>query len=382
MDLAAVLRYLAYPLRGGSLALIVVFSVLLTLAGLAGLLGLPLALILSAALFNYGFVLLDHAADGAMEPPVLAIEMVNPANEWRPISFLLIAGAFYGLTEWWAGSIGRGTVETLRVIALFLLPAMLMVQGATGSVARSLDPRALVVLILKTAGSYVLVLGAVGVLYVLIRGALASVPEPGLPHSLPLHLDEMLDGGLFMYFWLACFSLAGGVLYEHRDELGLEPTHTPEREEEKREREHQHEIDHVVDRIFAEWRGGSFRNAWTQVEKHIQESKDPNGAMLELYERAATWSDLRLAHRLAQDLLPKLLLARRNGEALDVIRACLRQDPQFRPMRAVDTLRLAELARDAGDRPTARALLREFASRYPLDSSVGAAENLARQLER
>jgi hypothetical protein len=382
MDFAAVLRYLTYPLRGGSLVLIVIFSLLLTLAGAGGLLGLPLTLIVLACFFSYGFVLLDHAADGAIEPPVFAIEMMNPANEPRPVAFLIIAGAFYALTEWWARSIGEGTVETLRIIGLLVLPATLMVQGATGSVLRSLDPRAIGVLIFKVGGSYALVLGIIAVLYVLVRGLLALVPDPGLPHSLPLHLDEILGLSLLMYLWLACFALAGGVLYEHRDELGLEPSHSPEREEEKREREHRHELDHVIDSIFAEWRGGSFLNAWAQVEKRIQASPDPMGAMLELYERAATWSDLRLAHRLAQDLLPKLLLARRNGEALDVIRACVRQDPQFRPMHAAETLRLAELARDAGDRPTARALLREFASRYPQDSSVVAAENLARQLER
>ena len=138
MNLGAILRYLAYPLRGGSLALILVFAFLLMLAGLGGLIGLPLALIVLSWFFKYGFVLLDHAADGAAEPPVLSIEMVNPASEQRPLAFLGIAVAFYVVTEGWGRSIGSGTVETLRIVGLLVFPAILMVQGATGSVLRSL----------------------------------------------------------------------------------------------------------------------------------------------------------------------------------------------------------------------------------------------------
>ena len=185
-----------------------------------------------------------------------------------------------------------------------------------------------------------------------------------------------------MYLWLACFSLAGGVLYEYRDDLGLDPMYTPERAEAKVDRDRQREFDRLADGIFAQWRGGSFRNAWNQVETHLRGSADPMEALTEFYERASTWSDQRLADRLAQELLPKLLLARRTGQALDVVRSRVRQNVQFRPLQPSDTLRLAELARDAGDRPTARALLREFGTRFPEAPMLAAAENLARQLER
>jgi hypothetical protein len=382
VDLSAVLRFLIYPLRGGSLALIVVFSLLLTLAGAGGLLGLPLALIVLSWFFKYGFVLLDHAADGSTEPPTLSLDMVNPANEQRPLAFLAVAGAFYALTKLLTPSIGEGGVAALRVIGVLVLPAMLMVQGATQSVPRSLDARALVVMIFKTRMSYLMVLGVLVVMYGFVRGLLALVPDAELPHALPLPLVETIRLSLLMYAWLACFSLAGGVLYEHRDDLGLEPAHSPEQTAAKLDRDRQHELDHLADGIFAEWRGGSFANAWARVEAHVRASETPLDTMIELYQRAATWSDQRLAHRLAQEVLPKLLSARRTGEALDIVRARVRNDPQFRPLLAAETLRLAELARDAGDRPTARTLLREFTSRYPEGPAHEAAQSLARQLER
>lgn len=364
------------------MAVILVFCLLISLASAGGVLGIPLAVIVGSWFFKYGFVLLDHAADGAEEPPVLSLEMVNPASEQRPLAFLLIACAFYAVTEWGADAIGSAGVGLLRIVAVLALPAMLMVQGATGSVLRSLDPRAVADLIRKVPGSYLTLLAAFAGLFLVGRGLLYLLPDPELPHALPLPVIQSVRLFVLMYLWLACFSLAGGVLYERRDDLGYEPTHSPEREETKLGRDRQRDFDRVADQIFAEWRGGAFRNAWNTVEAHLRGSADVTEALIELYRRAATWSDQRLAHRLAQEVLPKLLLARRTGEALDIIRSRVRQDPQFRPLQAAETLRVAELARDAGDRPTARVLLREFATRYPHDPTLSAAETLARDLDR
>jgi hypothetical protein len=48
----------------------------------------------------------------------------------------------------------------------------------------------------------------------------------------------------------------------------------------------------------------------------------------------------------------------------------------------VDTIKLIELARDAGDRRIARTLLTGFAERYEDDVAQRIAGQLARQLER
>lgn len=56
----------------------------LVLAIRAGLVWIPLALALLLSLFNYAYVLLEQVANGAREPPVLALEMLNPLNQQRP----------------------------------------------------------------------------------------------------------------------------------------------------------------------------------------------------------------------------------------------------------------------------------------------------------
>lgn len=155
------IRYLVLPLRLGSLMLIITFSILLTLAAYAGLFGIPLALILVSWASKYGFVLLDHLADGATQPPALSLEMVNPADEQRPLLFLFLVIVLFslaGLAEHW---FGRGAyVATAAGVAIFL-PSVIAVQGATGSFMQALDPRIFIGLILRLRGDYLLILACI-----------------------------------------------------------------------------------------------------------------------------------------------------------------------------------------------------------------------------
>jgi hypothetical protein len=208
------------------------------------------------------------------------------------------------------------------------------------------------------------------------------LPAAELPLSIEIPLPESVRIAILMYAWLASFAMIGGVIFVRRLELGFEPSHSPEREAEKAHRERQHEIDHVIDRIFAEWRGGAYGNAWRTIETHLNNSPRPSEELKYLFQRASQWPDQRLAHRLAQELIPQLLAARRTGDALNIARAQLRVDENFRPLASADTIKLIELARDAGDRRTARALLNGFFERYQDDVAQRIAGQLARQLER
>ena len=375
------LKYLLIPLRGASITLIVLFSLLLLLAAKGGLMGLPLALIVLSWFFKYGFALLDKVADGVNEPPVLSYEMVNPANESRPLGLLAIVGLFYLATGALQPMLGSGPVTVLRAIGLLLVPAIIMVQAMDGFF-ESLNPLRLLQIIVRVPDSYVLILALIAGAWWLATVLVTWLPMAELPFAMSIPMPHMVRVMILMYAWLGSFAMVGGVIYVRRAELGFEPSHSPERAAAKAEREREREIDQLIDRIFAEWRGGAYGNAWRTIERHLSSSPRPSDELQALFQRASQWPDQRLAHRLAQELIPQLLAARRTGDALTIARAQLQADVKFKPLKGEDTIKLVELARDAGDRRIARLLLAGFDERYEDDLTRRIAGQLAQQLER
>lgn len=375
MGAAAILRYLVIPLRTAPLLLIGTFSVLLVLAAKAGFFGIPLGLILLSWFTKYSFVLMDHLADGVVEPPVLSIEMVNPLSEQRPMVLLLLTiGLFYAsdAASYWVGE--RGALVLLFAVGA-ILPAVVAVQGATGTVVQSLNPRRVLGLIARLRGDYLVILGCIALVWLLSR----FVVESGIGGALPL----ILQIALLLYGWLAMFSMIGGVLFERRLDIGLDDVHTPESIDASADDDAPDERtrDREMDRIYAEWRGGAHANAWNTVLGLINRSSDQLGELRWLHRRAAQWPDGRLADRLARELLPQLLARRITGEALDLVRERLKKNARFRPAGSADLLTLVNLARTAGDRATARLLLQDFATLFPDDPAQATVDRLNTQLQ-
>jgi len=363
--------FLAVPLRTAPLLVILTFSVLLFLALKASLLGIPLGLLLLTGFFNYTFVLLDSVINGDAEPPVLSIEMMNPVSAPRSLVLLaLVLVAFFTsqAAVYWFGA-ALGVIAGIACAAL--LPALLAVQAITGSTAQAFNFSTALRLMGRLGGDYV------ALVVFIVAAALIGTFAMSLPA-----LPTFLQLAIAMYLWLASFCLIGGVVRERGDDLGLEDAWTPERFESDEDAGQERLRTQFVDRIYAEWRGGAYANAWHSVMERVGQGANPLTELEWLYERIARWPDPRLANRLAGEILPRLLAARRNGEAVDLVRARVRSDPQFRPQSSGDLLQIAGLARDAGDRPTARALLRDFDRFYPDDAARTAATELIQQLER
>jgi len=371
MQISRLTRYLTLPLAAVPLALIAVLSLLLVFAMQASLFGLPLALLVLAWLFKYAFVLLDSTTDGVKEPPPLSIEMVNPVNELRSLVLLLIViGIFYGsgAATYWLGPL-LSTVISAAVVIVF--PAIIAVQGATGSLRQSLNPHRCLRLIARLAKDYALIVCCAAVLLTLAAFVAQSA-------SIPL-LVRIAFG---MYAYLAVFTVIGGVLFARRDAIGLDAAYSPEHRDETSHRDMQHERDRIMDRIYAEWRGGAHVNACKTITELLQNTADPAAELEWMYEKTAAWPDAQLPNQLAQAWLPHLLTAKRGGRILELLRERLAVDPDFRPATSNQLLRCARLARDSGERPTARMLLLGFTERYPNDTLQASVQELWGDLER
>lgn len=366
MPAASVLRFMTVPLKTAPLLVIIIFSLLLMLAMQASLFGIPLAVVLLTGFCNYSFLLLDSVADNHVEPPVLAVEMMNPVSGQRTLVLLVTIAVFVAAAHGGAVLLGRGFYLPAALVSAMILPALIGVQAVTGSALQALNLYAGLALMRRLGSDYLLtvVFMAACVFAWTIAGALPSIVRLALA----------------MYLWLAAFTLLGGVLRERRDDVGIDDSPTPALLDDTAHA--QRARDQFVDRIYAQWRGGAHANALHTISVQVDAANDPLKELRWLYAATRKWPDSRLANKLAQQLLPRLLLARHTGEALDIVRAQLRVDENFRPLAASEALDMAMLARDAGDRATARLLLRDFGLRYPRDPAHAAAHALSRQLER
>ena len=366
------LRPLLLTFHAAPLLLVAIFSAFLVLGINAGALGLPIGLIVGSWFFKYGFLLLDHAAEGRPGAPVLTAEAINPLGEMRPLAYTFAALAFYAITGALGELVGPDAVTVIRLLGLFVLPAVIAVHTVTGSVIRIIDPRAIIAMIARLGWAYLLIIAVV-----IVAGLLGR--------AIVLEGDAfafMLRIALLMWLWLAIFAFLGGVLHARRFEVGYDPEDSPERRQARDEKDRERERDRFIDQVFAEYRAGGRGNPWATIEERATRSPNPLAEYTWIYERVATWPNPKLAERAAQPLLPLLLAANRNGEALRIIKSRLEANTEFRPSTAEQLIRLAELARDAGDRPLARRLLLDFEQYFPDDRARTTLQRLAEALTR
>ncbi len=395
MSTSALLHYLRVPLGAAPLLLIGLFGVMVSLAEHAGLLGVPALVILGSWFFTYGFALLDHVIEGRADAPVLSYEMANPLAT-RPLGMFLLVLGFYLASDALRPWIGGSGILLLRLFAIALVPAMVAAMSLRGRFTDGLHPAAVFGIIARMPVAYAVLL--VGLVAVWFLGALIARtsaatfaalwhPEslmPGRPFDalgLTGSLVGMVDQMFFMYLWLATFALIGGSIYEGRFELGIDVAASPESKAARAEAAVKRQQDRIWDQVFGQLRSGALKNARDSVAKLIAQSRQPLEECRWLYERAVGQPDQRLANYLAQLTLTRLLEARATGEAVRLVRERLTRQPQFRPQTAAQCLSLARLARDAGDRRTARQLVADFETHYPENPLQSVAAQLQSELE-
>jgi hypothetical protein len=365
------IRHLIRPTRGGAAGVLVVFAVLLSLAARAGLMGIPLALIVTSWFFKYAYILFDHTVRGFDEPPTLDVQMLNPLDEQRPLAQVVILGLIYGGVKFAQVQLGSTVATIVAAVALFLLPASVAILGLEGNILKAAYPVAWVRMALLLGPMYVLVLAILGG-YALLM-ALLGRWELWLPVQI----------AIFMFCILSIFSVLGGALYERRHALGLETWASPERTEEiQRQRELRYSEKEAME-AYGLMRAGSHVRAWEQLQAWLTARGNAPDEYRWLCGRVATWEDPRYVTRLTEDYVDRLLVLKRNGEALDVVAARLIHDPAFRPKTAAATLQIAQLAAIGGGKSgVARALLADFPARFAGDPNAAAAAELARHLRQ
>ena len=364
------LRYLLLPARPTVLVLIAALSLGFLVAPYGGLVGIVLALLLLLWLCNYGYVLLEQIANGASEPPVLAVEMLNPITEHRPLLQLGIMLLVYSVLQLLAWYLSPALAIALGVLAAGALPASIGALGVGNSFLQAVDPRALWHIVRALGPAYAAILA---VMLLEGLGLWQLEARSLLPRWLLIPAAQLA--------WLSVYALIGGALYERREALGHEAIDTPERRAQRVWLAREQEREHFLDAIYGEARGGNLAGAWHRIEGELARQQHAFEFYEWMLERLRRLDDPGLARRLAQHYVTRAL-ARDNARVTRVVQRCLADDASFRPRSAAETLRVAELARLAGDRHTARAMLVDFPAHFPGDGGIAQAAAMARQLAR
>jgi multisubunit Na+/H+ antiporter MnhB subunit len=373
MQLRSALRYLAYPANSASLILIAITSTLVSIGWSTPAFGYPLLVIMLTWLLKFGLVMVEHIAWQVEGKPVLSVEMLNPVEQKKSLVLLILVGVIvFGIfaARRVLGDTGGALVA---LVAVTLLPAAVAVQTVRDSARTGFDIREWFAVIRWLNFDYLGVVLCIALVWVLAVFLLLGPPKDVLPLFVRI--------ALIMFGWLSVLAFLGGAILERRL---ANPDDTPlvrvEREISPEEIERRRE--HRLDSIYGEWRSGARKNAWQTLVRTVAGAEDSIDELRWLHERIARWKEPALSGQVVQELVHHFVANNRNGEAIAITREQLAMDAEFRPKTAEETLRLVRLARDGGDRPTARALLSDFPRFFPGDPLLAVAMDLSRELER
>jgi hypothetical protein len=327
------LRVLLVPFHPTSLMLIGIVATLLSFFDSAGMYGMLGMLILQIWVVKYGYALIEQIADGAMEPPVMSMEMLSP-SEIRPwVQVGLIA-----LGSMACKALDGDARLALALVLLALLPASVAVLGVGEPYYQAVNPL---------------------VLFRLIRGL--GIYYVAILVSVPLYLGLLVGLGtlgLWKLLWyalaLACeisfFALVGGCLYLRRGQIGLEPSRSPERTAAREEREREQVRARMIDDVFQQVRLGKHVEASRPLAKWLS---DLDGETATRDARHITgqmlgWGSAPALNTLGSTLVRHLLRAGRPDAALGIFEK-LRQHAPGVTLDSADDLRaLAEYADSVG----------------------------------
>jgi hypothetical protein len=327
------LRVLLIPFRPTSLLMVGIFAPLITFCLSGGLLGIIGAFLLHIWVLKYCYVLIEHLADGATEPPVMDTDMLSPfeTRPWLQVALYFLGGLV-------CVQIGGNAGAALAVVLLALLPATAALLGMGDNVYQVLDP-------LK----WFRVIRGLGPLYLLLMVALGVVFGAGwLLREVPLW--TVVQVAIVLLCEVGFFGLIGSCIWLRREALGFEPSRSPERAASRAEAERVKERARMLDEVFQRVRLARHIDATAPLARWMRDA-DPEPAMrdaLHVAQRALEWDIAPALNPIGSLLIHHLLRFGKPDTALEVFEMLRRGSPRFTVDSAVDLRTLAEYADDIG----------------------------------
>ncbi len=327
------LRVLLVPFHVTSLILIGVFAILFSIFDMGGLYGIFASIITQIWVVKYCYVLVEHLADGATEPPVMSTDMLSPfeVRPWVQIA-IIIAGAVLCV------KVGGVVGILLGAVLLALLPASIAVLGVGEPFYQAVNPLMLLRLIRGLGPYYLLILVSIPV-YIGILLLLQRLDV----WNLGLHAAGLICE-------ISFFGLIGGCLFLRRRELGIEPSRSPERTAARAEAERAKLRSRMLDDVFQQWRIGKHVEATRPLARWMS-SLDGETAALDaqfVAGQVLQWDGTAGLNTIGSTLIRHLLRAGRPDAALAVFGRLRERSPTLTLDSPDDLRALIDYAENTG----------------------------------
>ena len=341
MNLQKLLKAIVFPVTNmGVLLAMVVFGFLLMLAGIAGLIGLWLAIAVIPAIFRYQMILLEACARG-QEPEPPGPEFFSWTNNgWTLFPFVIVvsfAGVAYTVYK------GAGVEMMYVVIASqgLIYPAMLGVLAITHSPMQSLNPVAIYRFIVHAGLSY-----AVAPAYLFAIALLLPLINV---------LGPVLGGFVEMFFVFSFHAVIGTVIEPSGivDDIDIPDALEPDEETIAKNLEATRAgvLVHAYGFITHDNREGGFKHIFDS----IRDDSNPVEAWRWYFENMLKWEESHHSLFFAQHYIRDMLAHDEDVPALKLVMRCRMMNEQFKPFTG-DLPRLIQAAEGWGNTELAAVL--------------------------
>ena len=335
------LRVLLVPFHPTNLLMVGVFSVLFTFCLGFGSYGWFGAWFIQVWIFKYCYVLIEHLADGATEPPVMDTDMLS-TSEARP----WIQAALLSVCGWGCYLIGGTAGITLGAVLLVLFPATVAILGFGEAAWQVVNPVTLWRVVRGLGPYYV---------YMLLALAFCGVVAWLLAR---LDLWSFVEIAIALWCEVAYFSFVGASIYLRRTQLGYEPSKSPERSAARAEGERLKERARMVDDVFQLVRIGKHVDATAPLARWLRDLDAEHVSKDSYYvaEQSLKWESPAALNPIGSTLIRHLMRFGRPDAALAVFEILRSRAPQFTMDSAQDLRTLAEYAESRGREALAQSM--------------------------
>lgn len=307
---------------------------------------LMLVIILFVAI-KYGMEVMQHTAQGQIEPLTFSASLLNDNYE-LPFKQILIFAALYLLYSRVEGAIAYVIVINIIIFYLFFLPASIMTLGYTQSLIKAINPFDLIDLMKRLGWTYLVLYlfllmlngGASAAFYYLVGDA---------TYSIALFFDLIFQ----VYFAWVMYAMMGYALYQHHEDIGYKIG--------GEDAVSGYDLDQFHNLVSNK----QYPEAEKELRKRIYDDHENIDLVLKLQNFLKITGDDKKLMINAQGLIAQLLNNKQVVQALSVYMDCSQRVDSFKPEKETHFLPLIKEMRVRKNYDEASQLSNGFHQRYP-----------------